>query len=84
MKNWERAFTDFKRAVEIDPTRGIGYIGKGDASRMLGEYEDAVHFYTEAAAIQKPLVAVALLKRAIALAELKRYTEAASDLDTVR
>jgi len=50
---------------------------------MLGEYEEAVHYYSEAAEKQRVLVAVALLKRAIALAELKRYSEAASDLDTV-
>lgn len=50
---------------------------------MLSEYNEAISCYTEAANKQKPLARVALLKRALALTELKKYDEALTDLNDV-
>lgn len=83
LKNWERAISDFRRAAQIDPSRGIAYIGQGDAFRMMAEFDEAVTAYTDAVNLQSPLARIALLKRAIALTELKRYNEAICDLDAV-
>ncbi len=51
---------------------------------MMGEYNEAVYAYSQASKTQEALIPVALLKRAIAFTELKRYDEALSDLKTVR
>jgi hypothetical protein len=50
---------------------------------MLSEYSEAVDSYTEASVSQKSLSKIAILKRALALIELKRYQEALLDLDSV-
>ena len=50
---------------------------------MMGEYNEAAYAYSQAAKVQDALSGVALLKRAIALTELKRYDEALEDLKLV-
>ena len=50
---------------------------------MLSEYEEAIRSYTEAVSVQKALVKIALLKRAITFTEIKNYDAAVDDLNAV-
>lgn len=50
---------------------------------MLTEYNEAVECYSKAIEVNPPLARIALLKRALAYTELKRYDEATQDLDEV-
>ena len=45
-KNWEKALSDFRIAIQLNPTKGLGYIGQGDCLRMMGEHEEAIVLYT--------------------------------------
>jgi len=49
----EESIEHFRRAIEIDPQRGIGYAGLGDALLHLGREKEALEAYE--AAIQRPL-----------------------------
>lgn len=50
---------------------------------MLLEYREAIACYTEAIKLKTSLSRAVLLKRAIALTELKHYNEAINDLNAV-
>ena len=97
-KNWEKALNDFKIAIELNPTKGLGYIGQGDCLRMMGEHEEAIALYTSVLSKENYLWNVgmqyyatfnlfhnlALLKRSIGYIEIKKYDEALDDLEYVR
>lgn len=76
----EDALKDFERAIEIDPNRAGGYLGKANALNILGRYEEAIDFYNRAIAID-PKLANAYVNRAIAYSHLGRYKEAISDYE---
>jgi tetratricopeptide (TPR) repeat protein len=50
---WQLALRDFSKAIELDPTAGDAYTGRGLACVMLGEYRGAVAD-AEAALLRKP------------------------------
>lgn len=49
----------------------LGYMGKADCLRFMGEFEKAIHLYTQALEKEEIIAKVAVLKRAITFLEAK-------------
>lgn len=64
IKEFKLAYDDFNRAIAIDSQKQIGYVGKGDCLRLMGNFENARAVYTEAINKKKNNVSL-LLRRAI-------------------
>ena len=76
----EKALNDFNRAVEIDPQEAGGYLGRGNALNILGQYNDALVEYDRAISLD-PKLANAYANRAIAYSYLKEYEKAIADYE---
>ena len=76
----EKALADFSRAIEIDPQRADGYLGRANALNTLGRYEEALPDYDKAIALD-PQLANAYVNRAIAYSHLKEYEKAIADYE---
>lgn len=80
IKEFKLAYEDFSRAIAIDSQKQIGYVGKGDCLRLMGNFENAKAVYTEAINRKKNNVSL-LLRRAICTMELKKYESALEDIN---
>lgn len=75
-----------REAVHQFNPLSVGFMGKADCLRFMGEYEMAVSVYTEALAkdeLEEKIGKVAILKRAITYIEAKSYEKAVADLSQV-
>ena len=68
-KRFDKALYNFNAAIEINPSRGLGFIGKADCLRFLNEYEEAIKLYTAAMQKEEVIQKIAILKRAITYLE---------------
>ena len=51
---YDRAITDYTKAIEIDPRDALAYFNRGNAYRDKGEYDRANADYTRAIEINPP------------------------------
>lgn len=80
MKEFKLAYEDFNKAIAIDSQKQIGYVGKGDCLRLMGNFENAKSVYTDAINKKKNNISL-LLRRAICSMELKKYESALEDIN---
>ncbi len=76
----EKAFEDFSRAIEIDPTRVDGYAGRANTLNALGRYQEALKDYDKAIEID-PKLANAYVNRGSAYSHLEQYEKAILDYE---
>ena len=76
----EKAFEDFSRAIEIDPTRVDGYAGRANTLNSLGRYQEALKDYDKAIEID-PKLANAYVNRGSAYSHLEQYEKAILDYE---
>ena len=76
----EKAFEDFSRAIEIDPTRADGYVGRANTLNTLGRYQEALKDYDKAIEID-PKLANAYVNRGSAYSHLEQYEKAIVDYE---
>lgn len=75
----EKAFREFDEAIEFNPRKFGGYLGRGNALNTLGRYDEAIQDYNMALSI-KPDIANAYVNRGIARANLNEREKAISDI----
>jgi tetratricopeptide (TPR) repeat protein len=78
--NPEQAFSEYNRAIEIDPQYADAYIARGGAYRVKGEFDKALADYDKAITIN-PNDGDAYLARAFCLMEIGENQRAISDLE---
>lgn len=76
----EKALEDFNRAIEIDPSRADGYLGRANALNTMGRYEASLKEYDKAIEID-PKLANAYVNRGIAHSHLGKYDKAIADYE---
>lgn len=76
----ERALADFTQAIELDPSRPDGYLGRANALNTLGRYPEALTDYDRAIAIDDKL-ANAYVNRGIVNSHLGRIEAAVADYE---
>ena len=76
----EKALKDFNRAIEIDPTRADGYVGRANTLNTLGRYEESLKDYDIAIEID-PKLANAYVNRGSAYSHLGQYKKAIADYE---
>ena len=76
----EKALKDFNRAIEIDPTRVDGYVGRANTLNTLERYEEALKDYDIAIEID-PKLANAYVNRGSAYSHLGQYEKAIADYE---
>ena len=64
MKKYKLAEADFNKAINIDQSKQIAHVGKGDCLRLMERYDEAKHYYTHAFNNKKSNLSL-LLRRAI-------------------
>ncbi len=75
-----KALEDFNRAIEIDPTRADGYVGRANTLNTLGRYQEALKDYDKAIEID-PKLANAYVNRGSAYSHLEQYQKAIADYE---
>jgi len=76
----EKAFEDFNRAIDIDPSRADGYVGRANTLSTLGRYAEALPDYNRAIEID-PKLANAYANRGSAYSHLGQYKKAIADYE---
>ena len=76
----EKAYEDFSRAIEIDPSRADGYVGRANTLQTLGRYEESLPDYNRAIEID-PKLANAYANRGSAHSHLGLYEKAIADYE---
>ncbi len=76
----EKALREFRAAIDFDPRKFGGYVGRGNALNTLGRYDEAIRDYNMALDID-PGIANAYVNRGIARAQLNEYEKAVADLE---
>ncbi len=76
----EKALKDFNRAIEIDPTRANGFVGRANTLSAMGRYEESIKDYDIALEID-PNVANAYVNRGSAYSHLGQYKKAIADYE---
>lgn len=76
----DQALMDFNRAIELDPSRADGYLGRADVLNAKKQYHEALLDYHRAIEIN-PGFAKAYVNRGIAYSHLERYKEAIADYE---
>ena len=76
----EKALKDFSRAIEIDPNRADGYVGRANTLNTLGRYQEALEDYDKAIEID-PKIANAYVNRGSAYSQLEQYEKAIADYE---
>ncbi|MGD8259142.1 MAG: tetratricopeptide repeat protein [Desulfobacterales bacterium] len=76
----EKALEDFNRAIQLDPQKYDGYLGRANTLNTLGRYEDALQDYDRALEID-PNLANAYINRGSAYSHLGQYEKAISDYE---
>ena len=76
----EKAFKDFNRAIEIDPERADGYVGRANTLNTLGRYEESLPDYNRAIEID-PKLANAYANRGSVYSHMGQYEKAIADYE---
>jgi tetratricopeptide (TPR) repeat protein len=76
----EKAIKAFERAIEIDPKKPGGYLGRANSLNTMGRHNDSLADYNRALAID-PNLANAYVNRAIAHAHLGEIDKAIADYE---
>ena len=76
----EKAYEDFSRAIEIDPTRADAFVGRANTLLTLERYEESLPDYNRAIEID-PNLANAYVNRGSVYSHLGRYEEAIADYE---
>lgn len=76
----EKAYKDFNRAIEIDPSRANGYVGRANTLNTLGRYEESLPNYNKALEID-PSLANAYVNRGVAYSHLGAFKKAIADYE---
>jgi tetratricopeptide (TPR) repeat protein len=76
----KKAIQAFERAIEIDPNRAGGYLGRANCLNTLGQYEQSIEDYNRALALD-PKLANAYVNRGVAHAHLGIRKKAIADYE---
>jgi len=76
----EKALEDFTRAIQIDPTKADGYLGRANTLQTLGQYEASLQDYDKAIDID-PKLANAYVNRGSTYSHLGKYKKAIADYE---
>jgi tetratricopeptide (TPR) repeat protein len=76
----EKALESFNRAIDIDPTRADGYLGRANTLNTLKRFEEALVDYNKALEID-PTLANAYVNRGSAYSHLGQYKKAIADYE---
>lgn len=76
----EKAYEDFSRAIEIDPSRADGYVGRANSLLTLGRFEESLPDYNRAIEID-PKLANAYANRGSVHSHLGLYEQAIADYE---
>jgi len=76
----EKAIENFSRAINIDPQRADGYLGRANTLNTMGRYEEALNDYNRALEID-PNMANAYVNRGIAYSHLGKVEKAIADYE---
>jgi len=76
----DKALADFNRAIDLDPSRADGYLGRADVLNAMKRYEASLVDYHRAIDIN-PGFAKAYVNRGIAFSHLKQYKKAIADYE---
>jgi len=80
LKEYERAITDYNRAIELDSNYARAYASRGDAYRNIREYERSIEDYNRALELRSNY-AWAYVGRSQTHSLLKEYGQALKDLN---
>ena len=76
----EEALADFNRAIELDPGKAAGFLGRANTLQIMGYYEKSIQDYNRALEI-KPDLANAYVNRGSAYSHLGEYEKAIADYE---
>jgi tetratricopeptide (TPR) repeat protein len=76
----EKAIKAFERAIDIDPKRSDGYLGRANSLNTLGRHKQSIEDYNRALEID-PELANAYVNRGIAHAHLGEREKAIADYE---
>ena len=76
----EKALKDFNRAIDIDPNRADGYLGRANTLNTLGHFEKALIDYNRVIEME-PTLANAYVNRGIAHSQLGQFEKAIADYE---
>lgn len=76
----EKALKEFNRAIDIDPRRADGYLGRANTLNTMGNFEEALIDYDRVIEIE-PTLANAYVNRGIAYSQLGQYEKAITDYE---
>ena len=76
----EKAFEDFSRAIDIDPSRADAYLGRANTLNTMGRYEESLPDYNRALEID-PELANAYANRGSAHSQTGQYQKAIADYE---
>jgi len=76
----EKAFEDFSRAIDIDPSRADAYLGRANTLNTMGRYEESLPDYNRALEID-PELANAYANRGSVHSHLGQYKKAIADFE---
>jgi tetratricopeptide (TPR) repeat protein len=76
----EKALEDFSRAIELDPSRADGYVGRANTLNTLARYAESLPDYNRAIEID-PKLANAYANRGSAYSQLGQYKKAIADYE---
>ena len=76
---YDRAISDFNKAIEIDPKHAMAYSNRGNAYGEKGQYDRAISDYTKAIEIN-PRFAAAYYNRGLAYHKKGEYDKAWEDV----
>lgn len=76
----DKALAAFNRAIELDPSRADGYLGRADVLNAMKQYDKALLDYHRTIEIN-PGFAKAYVNRGIAYSHLEQFQEAVADYE---
>ena len=76
----EKALENFNRAIEIDPQKAAGYLGRANTLNIMGRYEECLVDYEKVLEID-PKLANAYINRGSAYSNLGEYKKAIADYE---
>ena len=76
----EKALREFNAAINFNPRKYGGYLGRGNAFNTLGRYNEAIRDYNRALSIDTG-IANAYVNRGIARVRLREYKKAVADFE---
>jgi tetratricopeptide (TPR) repeat protein len=76
----ESALESFNRAIDIDPTKADGWLGRANTLNTLKRYEEALPDYDKALEID-PTLANAYVNRGSVYSHLEQYEKAIADYE---